>query len=86
MTPPLCPLCHRRASEKCGWTGTIMADGRPYTYCTTPCTSPFHAAGDWGPALLEFVSLAVSRSDMPTDLYAKALALYAAVEGREEGK
>jgi hypothetical protein len=62
MTPPTCPLCHRRASERYGWICSMKtADGTPHTYCTTPCLSYFHDAGDWGPALLEAVNCWLSK-------------------------
>lgn len=44
MTAPLCPVCGRRASMRQGY---VRADDKMV------CASPFHDAGDWGPALLE---------------------------------
>ena len=51
MTPPLCPTCGRRGSERevCV-PGTPPYDDEMHGEV---CPSPFHDAGDWGPALLE---------------------------------
>jgi hypothetical protein len=45
LTPPLCPLCGRRASERIG-----VVPPSPFL---RECLDPLHDAGDWGPALLE---------------------------------
>ena len=52
MIPPLCPVCHRRASERRGWASRPGYKSK-HVRVLGHCLSPFHDAGDWGPALLE---------------------------------
>jgi Ethanolamine utilization protein EutJ (predicted chaperonin) len=47
-TPPLCSLCGRRASER---TAFVKSELTGYPPVMVVCASPFHDAGDWGPAL-----------------------------------
>ena len=51
MTPPLCPTCGRRASQRANYFPSMGRGG------FIECPSPFHDAGDWGPALLEALAL-----------------------------
>ena len=52
MIPPLCPVCHRRASERRGWASRPGYKSK-HVRVLGHCLSPFHDAGDWGPVLLE---------------------------------
>jgi hypothetical protein len=97
LTPPTCPLCRRRASERFHWElDTVIAPG-----WDKPCLSPFHDAGDWGPALLEEIKTladglrsrcAADGSAYECGLQNQAqsvarllLDIIAAVEGKEDG-
>jgi hypothetical protein len=84
MTPPTCPLCHRRASERV-YRGDLTG--------LVDCLSPFHDAGDWGPALLEalkdaaeFLHLAQGNHTVDWATADRVDDLLAAVGGHEEGK
>jgi len=81
MTPPLCPTCGRRASERFHWElDTVIAPG-----WDKPCPSPFHDAGDWGPALLECAFRLRSSDDGIVSAAMLQLAqIHAAIEGRKE--
>ena len=62
MTPPFCPTCGRRGSERevCV-PGTPPYDDEMHGEV---CPSPFHDAGDWGPALLEALKSATNWAKM----------------------
>jgi hypothetical protein len=63
MTPPLCPMCHRRGSERVGMVALDIPDagygGAGYRrhmgkfISSLPCPSSFHDAADYGSMLLE---------------------------------
>jgi hypothetical protein len=85
MTPPLCPLCHRRASERMEWVFGMYPEEKHLVRCP----SPFHDAGDWGPALLE--ALTEARDEILASAGDEGVVtaidnLLSAIEGREEGK
>jgi hypothetical protein len=55
MTPPLCPACGRRASER--YSGRVVEYDRLTGDVLGACTSPFHDAADYGPMLLGLMVL-----------------------------
>jgi hypothetical protein len=86
MTPPLCPLCGKRASER---TAFVKSELTGYPPVMVVCASPFHDAGDWGPELLE--ALREARDEILVSAGDEAIVttidgLCAAVEGKEDGK
>jgi len=94
MIPPLCPACGRRASQRANYFPSMGRGG------FIECRSPFHDAGDWGPALLEagekLYHVLLYRDDHDPSPYGEhtkeeheamdawELARRAAVEGRKE--
>jgi hypothetical protein len=74
--PPLCPLCHRRASERS--KSTFEGNLRMSVH---RCSAPFHDAADYGPMLLEALKDVDAAGFAGMGNYD---ALIAAVEGRKE--
>ena len=94
MTPPLCPACGRRASQRANYFPSMGRGG------FIECRSPFHDAGDWGPKLFgavdDFATELESRLPKDGSPYECGLqnqaqadawrlrTIIAAVEGRKE--
>ena len=100
MTPPLCPVCGRRASERRGWASRPGYKSK-HVRVLGHCISPFHDAGDWGPKLFgavdDFATELESRLPKDGSPYECGLqnqaqadawrlrTIIAAAEGKEDG-
>jgi len=79
MTPPLCPACGRRASQRANYFPSMGRGG------FIECRSPFHDAGDWGPTLLEAIRKhKAATKGAPSDVDGELYAIIAVAEGRKE--
>jgi len=89
MTPPLCPTCHRRGSERIG-VHVSVRHGREVRIPSGSCLSSFHDAADYGPMLLEAGKALLTKAS--NGVYQGPLvaemntldAIVAAAEGRKE--
>ena len=61
MTPPLCPTCGRRGSER---NDTYINWKEDRGYYVEECPSAFHDAADYGPMLLEALKSASNWAKM----------------------